>query len=126
MMMTSLVMKTGSELEFFKRGKTLARLADTGRPIPQELAVSFEEPSDLLRLLTAARLDVFRAIKERPDSITGIAERLRRDRSAVKRDVDHLAQAGMVTIEIKALPGHGRMKEIRPSATSFRLEAVLT
>ncbi|MGF1642156.1 MAG: helix-turn-helix domain-containing protein [Thiotrichales bacterium] len=93
--------------------------------MPEELTVSFEEPSELLKLLSAARLDVFRAIKERPDSITGVAQRLHRDRSAVKRDIDQLANAGLVTIEIKNLPGHGRQKEVRPAANQFRLEAVL-
>ena len=123
--MKTLVLKTGAEQEFFRRGKALARLADAGKPIPKERTISFGEPADLLKLLTAARLDVFRAIKEQPGSITKIAERLQRDRSAVKRDVDRLAEAGMVSVETKVLPGHGRMKEIRPLATSFRLEAVL-
>jgi predicted transcriptional regulator len=48
---------------------------------------------------------------------------LQRDRSAVKRDVDQLAQVGLVTIETKPLPGHGLMKEIRAAAGIFRLEA---
>ena len=123
--MKTLVLKTGTEQEFFRRGKALARLADTGKSLPRERTISFGEAADLLKLLTAARLDVFRAIKEQPGSITKIAERLQRDRSAVKRDVDRLAEVGMVSVEIKVLPGHGRMKEIRPLATSFRLEAVL-
>jgi predicted transcriptional regulator len=50
---------------------------------------------------------------------------LHRDRSAVKRDVDQLAQVGLVTIETKVLPGHGRMKEVRASAGVFRLEAMV-
>ena len=123
--MITLVLKTGTEQEFFRGGKALARLADAAKPIPREHTISFGDPADLLKLLTAARLDVFRAIKEQPGSITKIAERLQRDRSAVKRDVDRLAEAGMVMVELKVLPGHGRMKEIRPLATSFRLEAVL-
>jgi predicted transcriptional regulator len=64
-------------------------------------------------------------VKEAPGSITLIAERLRRDRSAVKRDVDQLAQAGMVTIEVKIHPGHGQMKEVRAVARRFKLEALV-
>jgi hypothetical protein len=60
---------------------------------------SFEEPADLLRVLTSARLDLFRAILTQADSITGIATRLQRDRSAVKRDVDELALAGLISVE---------------------------
>ena len=123
--MKNVTFKSANEQDFFRRGKALASLADAGQPIPEERTVSFEDPSDLLRLLTASRLDVFRSVKSEPGSITVIAGRLHRDRSAVKRDVDQLAQAGLLTIETKVLPGHGHMKEIRASAGIFRLEAML-
>ena len=123
--MKNVTLKAGNEQDFFGRGKALARLADAGQPIPEERTVSFEDPADLLRLLTASRLDVFRSVKGEPGSITVIAGRLHRDRSAVKRDVDQLAQVGLVTIETKTLPGHGLMKEIRAAAGVFRLEAMV-
>ena len=34
-------------------------------------------------------------------------------------------EAGMVTVENKVLPGHGRMKEVRAAASRFRLEALV-
>jgi len=123
--MKNITLKAGTEQDFFRRGKTLARLADAGKQLPEERTVSFEDPGELLRLLTVSRLDVFRSVKDEPGSITVIAGRLHRDRSAVKRDVDQLAQAGLVTIETKVLPGHGHMKEVRAAATSFRLEAMV-
>lgn len=123
--MKNVTLKAGNEQDFFRRGKVLARLADAGQPMPEERTVSFEDPADLLRLLTASRLEVFRSVKAEPGSITVIAGRLQRDRSAVKRDVDQLAQVGLVTIETKPLPGHGHMKEIRAAAGIFRLEATV-
>lgn len=123
--MKNVTLKAGNEQDFFRRGKVLARLADAGQPMPEERTVSFEDPADLLRLLTASRLEVFRSVKGEPGSITVIAGRLQRDRSAVKRDVDKLAQVGLVTIETKPLPGHGHMKEIRAAAGIFRLEATV-
>lgn len=123
--MKNVTLKAGTEQEFFQRGKRLARLADAGGPLPEERTVSFEDPAELLRLLTVSRLDVFRSVKEAPGSITVIAGRLHRDRSAVKRDVDQLAQAGLVMIETKVLPGHGHMKEVRAAAACFRLEATV-
>lgn len=123
--MKNVTLKAGNEQDFFRRGKLLARLADAGQPMPEERTVSFEDPADLLRLLTASRLEVFRSVKGEPGSITVIAGRLQRDRSAVKRDVDQLAQVGLVTIETKPLPGHGHMKEIRAAAGVFRLEATV-
>ena len=79
----------------------------------------------LLELLTGGRLDVLRSVRQSPGSITAIAQRLHRDRSAVKRDVDQLVDIGMVTVESKVLPGHGRMKEVRATASQFRLEATV-
>lgn len=121
--MTKLTIKTGSADDFFKRGRQLARAADRGEQLPDERIVSFEDPADVMKLITAARLALFRAVKEMPGSITEIANRLHRDRSAVKRDIDELERAGLVTIADKVLPGHGRMKEVRATANRFSLQA---
>jgi len=123
--MKNVTLKAGNEQDFFRRGRVLARMADAGQPVPEERTVSFEDPADLLRLLSASRLELFRSVKGEPGSITAVAGRLHRDRSAVKRDVDQLAQVGLLTIETKTLPGHGLMKEIRAAAGIFRLEAMV-
>ena len=121
--MTKLTMKTGTEKDFFKRGRQLAWAADHGEPLADERTISFEDPADLMKLITSARLTLFRAVKEMPGSITEISERLHRDRSAVKRDVDELERAGLVMVAEKVLPGHGRMKEVRATAHRFSLQA---
>ena len=121
--MTKLTIKTGTEEDFFARGRRLAKAADRGESIPAERIISFEDPADVMKLITVTRLALFRAVKEAPGSITDIATRLHRDRSAVKRDLDELEQVGLVTIVEKILPGHGRMKEVRATATRFQLMA---
>ena len=122
--MTTLIIKTATEDDFFKRGRRLAQLADRGELLPDECVISFEDPADVMKIVTATRLALFRAVKEMPGSITQISQRLHRDRSAVKRDVDELERAGLVTITEKVLPGHGRMKEVRAAAQRFSLQAV--
>jgi len=124
--MTKLIIKTGTDEDFFKRGRQLARAADRGEQIPDVRIISFEDPADVMKLITTARLALFRAVKEMPGSITQISERLHRDRSAVKRDVDELERAGLVAITNKILPGHGRMKEVRATANRFSLQAEIT
>ena len=121
--MTKLTIKTGTEDAFFKRGRQLAQAVDSGKTLAQERIISFEDPYELIKLITATRLTLFRTVKETPGSITDIATRLHRDRSAVKRDLDELQRAGLVTIIEKMLPGHGRMKEVRATATHFKLMA---
>lgn len=48
--MNTLVLKTGDEAAFFRRGRELAQLADQGRPLPCESVLSFEDPADLVNL----------------------------------------------------------------------------
>lgn len=117
--------QTPMEAAFFKRGRKLARLADRNRRLPAGRIISFEDPDDLLKLMTSARLALFRTVKDQPASITALAARLNRDRRAVKRDLDELERAGIVEISAVVLPGHGLMKEVRATAARFRLETEL-
>ena len=54
-MMKRITIKTNTEAGFFARGKALATLVDQGQRIPHQCVLSFEDPSDMLRLLTQAR-----------------------------------------------------------------------
>lgn len=119
------ILKTGTTDDFFKHGKKLAKLADQSKPVPAERIISFEDPIEVGKIMTPAKIALFYAIKEHPCSITGLAERLHRDRSAVKRDIDDLERVGLVTVSTKPLPGHGRMKEVTATAERFKLEAYL-
>ena len=117
--------KTGNIEGFFKRGRKVARHADQGRPIlVAERVIAYEDPEDLAGILTKATIARFRVIKERPGSITDIAGRLQRDRSAVRRDIDALEQAGLDSVADKATSGHGRRKEGCAVADKVVLTAV--
>ena len=70
------LIKTGNVEDFFKRGREVARLADQGKPILAERVIAYEDPEDLARILTTAKIALFRVIKDRPGSITDIAARL--------------------------------------------------
>jgi predicted transcriptional regulator len=115
------VIKTESTAEFLTRGKTIARSVDRGEPIPHERVIAFEDPEDMARLITAAKLALFREVRNCPGSITELSARLHRDRSAVKRDIDELERAGLIEIETKPHPGHGRKKEVRVVAEQVLL-----
>ncbi len=121
--MKKLVVKTGPVDDFFRRGRAIAKRLDAGQPIAEERVIGFEDPADLMRLLTGARVDLIRQVKVQPGSITSIAQALSRDRSAVKRDVDELVRAGIVEVRETVLPGHGRQKEVRAAAGRLTLQA---
>lgn len=113
----------GDENDFFAEGRKLAALADGGRPLPEETVVTFGDPNDLLKTLTPARLRLLRMVKAHPDSIQGLARRVHRDRSAVRRDLEHLIEFGIVQVESRILPGHGRMKVVGMPARRVLLHA---
>lgn len=107
--------------DFFRRGKEIAKLADQGERVPRERIISFEDPEDLARLITTAKLVLFREVRACSGSITDLSQRLHRDRSAVKRDIDELERIGLVEVEDMPFPGHGRRKEVRAVAEQVLL-----
>jgi predicted transcriptional regulator len=123
--MKRITIEADTETGFFARGKSLARQADQGRRVAQKSVLSFEGPSDMLRLLTHRRLQFLNAVREQPDSITGVAVRLRRGRDSVSRDVRELKRVGIVKRTLIVVPGRGRIRQIRCSAMKIRLEATV-
>ena len=104
--------KIESTDEFFSRGKAIASLADKGLLKKESKIVSFEHAEDLAKVVSAAKIDLYRAIRLKSGSISEIAQRLKRDRSAVKRDIDVLQSIGLVELHTLKNAGHGTKKEV--------------
>lgn len=110
---------------FFERGRKTARLADRSARIPPRRIVAFEDVASLLHVLSERRVVLLRQIQETPASITTLAGKLKRDRSAVTRDIQILQSFGIVHVTEKALPGYGIQKWITPLAREIHLTAQL-
>ena len=110
---------------FFERGRKLAKAADQGEAIPFSRVVAFEDVESLLHVLTAKRVLLLKEVNQTPTSISVLAKKLKRDRSAVTRDVQVLERFGVIQVTEKPLPGHGRQKWITPLAAEIQLTAVL-
>jgi predicted transcriptional regulator len=123
--MRNVIVNTGTTEEYFARGRELAQKIDRGESLKPEFTLTFEDPGDMFAVMSPARLELFRAAKADPASITAIAQRLHRDRSTVKKDVDVLVAAGLLDIEEVPLPGHGRQKFVRAVADRIQLQAVV-
>lgn len=104
--------KIESTADFFARGKLIASLADNGLLKKESKIVSFENAEDLAKVASAAKIDLFRAVRFRSGSIADISKRLNRDRSAVKRDIDVLQAIGLVDVRSIKNAGHGIKKEV--------------
>jgi predicted transcriptional regulator len=110
---------------FFERGRRLAKAADQGDAIPPSRVVAFEDVESLLHVLTEKRVLLLRQVNQTPTSISVLAKKLKRDRSAVTRDVQLLERFGVIQVTEKPLPGHGRQKWITPLASEIHLTAIL-
>lgn len=110
---------------FFERGQKLARAADLAEGVPFSRVVAFEDVESLLHVLTEQRVAVLRQVKDTPSSISDLARKLKRDRSAVSRDVRVLERFGVIEVTERPLRGHGRQKWVAPLAGEIRLTAVL-
>jgi predicted transcriptional regulator len=110
---------------FFERGRKLARMADRHQPIPSSNIVAFEDIESLLHVLTQKRVLLLKQVKQTPASISDLAKKLKRDRSAVTRDVQILERFGVLQVTEKPLPGHGKQKWITPVAREIQLIAQL-
>ncbi len=116
---------TGSVEAFAERSLERARRLDRGERLPSEITVTFEDPSDLARVLSTERVRVLRTVRAKPAPVSDLAATLRRDRKAVRRDVSLLESFGLVHTREEPNPGHGRRKIVEPRAAKYQLVATI-
>jgi len=121
----NLSVSTGTAEAFFERSLSRARKLDRGEKLPAEMRLTFEDPADFLRALTAQRIRVLYAVRKKAAPVSDLAIVLKRDRTAVKRDVKVLTSLGLVKTHEETNPGHGRRKIIEPLASKYELVATI-
>ena len=117
--------RTGSSDEFFRRVRGRAEKLDRGESLPAEITISFEDPMELLNILTSERVRLLGCAKTRSLPISDLADSLKRDVRAVSRDVAVLERAGLLRTSYRTNPGHGRLKIVEALARGYRLTANL-
>jgi predicted transcriptional regulator len=122
---TKVTLRTGSTDDFFKRMLERAKKLDRGETLPPGITITFEDPADLLEVLTAERVRLLRRIKAEAQQISALAAGLKRDVRAVSRDVSLLEKAGLLRTSYRSNPGHGRLRMVEPVAQEYRLVANL-
>jgi predicted transcriptional regulator len=82
-----LKVETGTVRDLIGRSLDRARKLDRGEKLPSEIRLTFGDPADLLRVLSAQRVRVTHAVRIKPTGLSELAIALNRDRKAVRRDV---------------------------------------
>jgi len=122
------VVGTGTVQEFFKRAHEDARKMDRGEILPPEIRVTFEDPIEMLRALSAERMRVIKTVRKHhatKPTVSRLALMLKRDRKAVSRDVKVLESFGLLKTRKQPNPGHGMMKVVEPLAEKYYLTATV-
>lgn len=83
----------------------------------------FEDPADLIRVLSAARVRVLQAVRPKPITVSQLVNAMKRDRQAVMRDVRLLESFGLLETREAPNPGHGRQRIVAPLAARYQLVA---
>jgi len=116
---------TGTAEDFFRRSVQRARKLDRGEKLPAEMRLTFEDPADLVRVLSAQRIRVLLTVRSQPRAVSDLANVLGRDRKAVSRDVKVLESFGLVRTHEQPNPGHGLMRVVEPLAQQYQLVATI-
>ena len=124
-MKTAINIGVGTADEFFKRSLDRAKKLDRGERLQPEMRITFEDPSELIRVMTGKRVELIHAIRRSPGAVSELALTLNRDRAAVDRDVKLLERLGLLATSFEDNPGHGRRKVVRSLAERYELTATI-
>jgi predicted transcriptional regulator len=111
---------------FFRKAHGHARALDAGERLPNEVVIGFENPVDMMKMLTVERLRLLRSLREVGETrVADLAQRLGRDKRAVSRDVNAMREHGLVLTKYVANAGHGRNLVVMPLAKRMELKAAI-
>lgn len=122
---TKITLRVGSTEDFFGRLQERAKKLDRGEVLPSGITITFEDPEDLLDVLTSERVRLLRRMKAGSQQLSALAVSLNRDVRAVSRDVSLLERAGLLRTSYESNPGHGRKKVVESVAQEYKLVANL-
>lgn len=125
MIMSKVVMRTEDIDSFFERAKATARSADEGKNLSGTFTLSFEDPKEMLALLTESRRQIMKEILHESVSISVLTSRLHRKREAITKDVGILEKMGLIVSDKKINPSHGVQKFVRSVAPRIELVSTL-
>ena len=102
-----------------QRARERAKKMDRGEHLTPERSLTFETIEDMMEILSRERIRLCVTAREEPRSVTALAEALGRNRRAVSRDVQRLAELGLLRLKKEMNPGHGQVTIVETTADRF-------
>ena len=124
--MSKVVIRTDDVGGFFERAKDAARRADRGEAFDGKVTLSFEDPQRMFTVLSEERSRLMSEVMHEPKTINELTSRLRRNRSAITKDVGLLEKLGLIVSSRQSNPGHGIQKILQSVAPKIEMVATLS
>lgn len=122
----SIVVDRNGLENFFRGSLDRAKALDRGELLPEEVRITFEDPSEMMRMLTTERVRLLDSLKHEGEAqITDLAVRLGRNKRAVSRDVSVLREHGLLITKYVTNSGHGRNLVVSSAARTLELRAAI-
>lgn len=124
--MKKVVIRTDDLDSFFSHAKDAAGRADSGQAFDGKVTLSFEDLKRMFTVLSRERRRLMSEVMHEPKTINELTSRLRRNRSAITKDVGLLEKLGLIVSSRQSNPGHGIQKLVQAIAPKIEMVATLS
>jgi len=123
--MTTVKIRTGNVDDFFSRAREAALKADRGERFEEKLTISFEDPDQMLMLLSGGRRRIMLEVMKRPQTVQDLANILNRNRSTIVKEIRYLEQKGLLSRKRGQARENGSEVFVEAVAPKIELVAML-
>ena len=123
--MTTVRVRTGNVDDFFSRAREAALKADRGERFEEKVTISFEDPDQMLMLLSGGRRRIMLEVMKRPQTVQNLANILNRNRSTIAKEIRYLEEKGLLSRKKAQAKENGCEVFVEAVAPKIELVAML-
>ncbi|MEA2039472.1 MAG: MarR family transcriptional regulator [Thermodesulfobacteriota bacterium] len=120
--MTTISIRTGNVDSFFARARKAAVKADRGEDFEDKVTISFENPDEMLLLLSGGRRRIILEVMKRPQTVQELASILNRKQTTIVKEIRYLEQKGLLSR--KKVQSREKRSEVFVEAVAPKIELV--
>ena len=123
--MTTVTIRTGKVDDFFSCAREAALRADRGEPLEEKVTISFEDPDQMLMLLSGGRRRIMLEVMKRPQTVQELANVLKRSRATIAKEIRYLEEKGLLSRKKEQAGENGSEVFVEAVAPQIELVAML-